>query len=344
MRTTAAGTTIHGTRRICGGGTDDSGPGALRQPARPLRAPSNGQNRLKELEHLIGRDGRLAVIDVETTGVYNTDRIVEIAILTMDCDGRIHDEFETLVQPRRDVGPTWIHGIEAIMVRTAHVFADVAHHVAARRDGAVVVGHNVTFDTRMIGNELTAAGIDIDWGSALDTLRVTRCKLGQACVEHGIALDNAHRAIADARALRACYSQPAVDLPILVRRRPLDHCTSRHYVCTRGRVVSSFSRPRPIWPNSPAECTPASTLLLTLGLLDRAMADLKLTPHERQALSQLASDVGPDERAVARAHREFINGLVDAALEDHVVTDDEYDQLCRAAALLNVDSESVKAA
>jgi DNA polymerase-3 subunit epsilon len=49
------------------------------------------------IEHLIGKDGRIAVIDVETTGVYNTDRIVEIAVLTMDCDGRIHDEFETLV-------------------------------------------------------------------------------------------------------------------------------------------------------------------------------------------------------------------------------------------------------
>ncbi|KMO71627.1 3'-5' exonuclease [Mycolicibacterium chlorophenolicum] len=179
------------------------------------------------------------MIDVETTGVYNTDRIVEIAILTMDCDGRIHDEFETLVQPRRDVGPTWIHGIEAIMVRTAHVFADVAHHVAARRDGAVVVGHNVTFDTRMIGNELTAAGIDIDWGSALDTLRVTRCKLGQACVEHGIALDNAHRAIADARAtarLLFATCSRFTDSCSPAAARPL-HVTPLRVHAREGRVV-----------------------------------------------------------------------------------------------------------
>ncbi len=73
----------------------------------PVHAPRAG------VEHLIGRDGRIAVIDVETTGLYNTDRVVEIAILTLDCDGRVHDEFETLVQPLRDVGPTWIHGVDA---------------------------------------------------------------------------------------------------------------------------------------------------------------------------------------------------------------------------------------
>ena len=152
------------------------------------------------IEHLIGRDGRIAVIDVETTGVYNSDRIVEIAILTLDCDGRIHDEFETLVQPHRDVGPTWIHGIEANLVHSAPTFADVAPHVAARLNGAVIAGHNVRFDTRMVGNELLTAGIDVEWGLSLDTLRATGCKLGQACREHGIELDNAHRAIADARA------------------------------------------------------------------------------------------------------------------------------------------------
>jgi len=121
--------------------------------------------------HLIGRGGRIAVIDVETTGVYSTDRIVEVAVLTLDCDGRVHDEFETLVQPIRDVGPTWLHGIDASMLRGAPTFADVAHHIASRLDGAIVVGHNVRFDMRMIGNELASAGIDIDWGMALDTLR-----------------------------------------------------------------------------------------------------------------------------------------------------------------------------
>jgi DNA polymerase-3 subunit epsilon len=293
------------------------------------------------IEHLIGRDGRIAVIDVETTGVYNSDRIVEIAILTMDCDGRVHDEFETLVQPLRDIGPTWIHGIEASTVQRAPTFADVAHHVASRLNDAVIVGHNVRFDMRMIGNELLSAGIDIDWGSSLDTLRATGCKLGQACAEHGIVLDDAHRAIADARATakllfatRGHYSEtytaaiarPLNVTPLRVRAREgdIEVLPPAPYLAALARGV-----------HTSVDVAPYAQLL------DVAMADLRLSADERVALRELAGDLGLDERAVARAHREFMNGLLDAALEDQVVTDEEYDHLCRAAALLEVDVEPV---
>jgi DNA polymerase III subunit epsilon len=78
-----------------------------------------------------------------------------------------------------------------------------------------------------------------------------------------------------------------------------------------------------------------------VGLLDVAAADLRLTATERRELRALASDLGLDDRAVARAHREFLNGLIDGAVEDSVVTDDEHDQLCRAAALLDIDIEHI---
>ena len=293
------------------------------------------------IEHLIGRDGRIAVVDVETTGVYNTDRIVEIAVLTMDCDGRVHDEFETLIHPMRDVGPTWIHGVNAAMVRGAPTFADVAHHVASRLDGAIIVGHNVSFDIRMIGNELSGAGIEIHWGAALDTLRATRCKLGQACEEHGIELENAHRAIADARATarllfatRHRYSDPCAParaqplrvtpLRVLARDGHLQVLPPAPYLAALARGVHTSVDVAPY-----------------VQLLDVAMADLKLTQDERQALRDLAAELGLDDHAVARAHREFLNGLIDAALADQVVTDEEYDQLCRAAALLEVDRDAV---
>jgi DNA polymerase-3 subunit epsilon len=94
------------------------------------------------------------VIDVETTGLYRTDRVVEIAIVTMDAaTGTVIDEFDTLVNPLRDPGPTWIHGVSASMLIDAPPFKDIAHHVAARLHDAVVVGHNLRFDTRMVGNE-----------------------------------------------------------------------------------------------------------------------------------------------------------------------------------------------
>ncbi|WP_048470751.1 exonuclease domain-containing protein, partial [Mycolicibacterium chlorophenolicum] len=278
---------------------------------------------------------------METTGLYNTDRVVEIAILTLDCDGRVHDEFETLVQPLRDVGPTWIHGVDASMVRGAPTFADVAHHVASRLDGAVVVGHNVRFDTRMIGNELSSAGIDIDWGYPLDTLHATGCKLGQACAERGISLDGAHRAIADARATArllfttadhyANRCTPAIARPLL--------CTPLRVRAREGHV--DVLPPAPYLAALARGVHTNVDIAPYVQLLDIAIADLQLCPEERQALRELAGELGLDDRAVARAHREFMNGLIDAALEDQVVTDEEYSQLCRAAALLDIDIDTV---
>src|SRR5215212_539362 len=46
-----------------------------------------------------------AVVDVATTGfsAANGDRIVEIAIALVDADGRIHDQYSTVLDPGRDV-------------------------------------------------------------------------------------------------------------------------------------------------------------------------------------------------------------------------------------------------
>jgi DNA polymerase-3 subunit epsilon len=94
------------------------------------------------------------------------------------------DEFETLINPHRDPGLTWKHGITASMLADAPSFDDIAGHIAARLHGAVAVGHNLSFDTRNISYECSRAGIDIDWGTGLDTLRATGCQLSIACSEN----------------------------------------------------------------------------------------------------------------------------------------------------------------
>lgn len=60
------------------------------------------------------------------------------------------DEFETLVNPHRDVGPTWLHQISSSMVRDAPDFGEIAGLVATRLDGAVACAHNLPFQHRMI--------------------------------------------------------------------------------------------------------------------------------------------------------------------------------------------------
>ena len=78
------------------------------------------------LERLAGGADRFVVVDTETTGVYPSDRIVEVAIVTLDLDGNVVEVWDTLVNPMRDVSATHIHGITATMVRDAPTFEMIA--------------------------------------------------------------------------------------------------------------------------------------------------------------------------------------------------------------------------
>ena len=147
---------------------------------------------------------QLAVIDCETTGLGRHDRIVEIAVLTLDPDSwETLDEYDTLINPERDVGPVELHGITASMVEAAPTFAQVAAPLARRLHGAVLIAHNISFDARMLRYEFTRLHVEFGAVSGRCTLRATREKLGAACRRHGIALENAHRALADARSTAA---------------------------------------------------------------------------------------------------------------------------------------------
>ena len=146
---------------------------------------------------------RLVVVDVETTGFGRWDRVVEVAAVSLDARTlRVVDEFETLVNPGRGVGPTSVHGITDAMVADAPTFEGVAAQLADRLHGAVLVAHNLQFDRRMLDQEFErfTADEDREWGSGICTLRLSGMKLSAACAAHGIRLDGHHRALDDARA------------------------------------------------------------------------------------------------------------------------------------------------
>ena len=66
---------------------------------------------------------RPIVVDVETTGFGRQDKILEIAAIALDpTTWEIVDEYDTLINPQRDVGPTGVHGISASMVEAAPTF------------------------------------------------------------------------------------------------------------------------------------------------------------------------------------------------------------------------------
>src|SRR4051812_2138345 len=149
----------------------------------------------------------VAVVDLETTGLYpSVDRVVEVGVVLLDERGEVEDEFATLVNPGRDVGPTSLHGISAGDVAEAPSFADIAGSLNPLLTGRLVVAHNALFDLRFMAREFGRVGLPLRLSPTLCTMRLAPLYFGagtrslQALCEYmSIPLD-AHAALNDARA------------------------------------------------------------------------------------------------------------------------------------------------
>lgn len=302
-------------------------------------APFGGGN---SLGSVVGNADRVVVVDTETTGVYNKDRVVEVAAVTVDLTGRIVDEWDTLVDPGRDVGPTWLHGITATMLRKAPTFADVVGPLAARLHGAVVAAHNLPFDSRMLDNEFRRIAIDVDLGRGFDTLALTGNRLDVACREHGVPIDGAHQALNDARATARLlvrlvkqldeFASPVTFRSVVPPRAP-DRRLPRDHRC--ANVVAPTSWLAGISATLRHDAADVD-IVGYLDLLGLAMADLHLDEDERTQLRALARDLHLTEDQIGRAHRRWLDDFIRQASSDGVVDAEEYRQLSQAAAVLGI--------
>ena len=149
------------------------------------------------------------VLDVETTGL-NTfrDEIIEIGAVRYE-DGKEVAEFSELIDPGRPLPEeiTKLTGITPAMLEGRRRLADVMPDFARFCEGAVLCAHNASFDMAFFKRAFALIGRTFDF-TALDTLALSRNlyphfknhKLGHICKMLDISLDNAHRAVHDARA------------------------------------------------------------------------------------------------------------------------------------------------
>jgi DNA polymerase III epsilon subunit-like protein len=134
-----------------------------------------------------------------------------LAIARVDKNGRIEDEYATLLNPEgRDTGAVFVHGISNEAVRNAPLFSDVVADVLARLDGAVIVAHNAVFEERFLAAEFARAGVTTPPLPALcslwlgqQTFDTPNHKLGTLAQQAGIPLVDAHAALGDVRATAA---------------------------------------------------------------------------------------------------------------------------------------------
>lgn len=284
------------------------------------------------------------VVDVESTGLGRHDRIVEIALITLDpATWETVDEYDTLINPVRDVGPTGVHGITASMVEAAPTFMEVIAAVAMRLKGSVLVAHNLTFDARMLESEFQRCSVAINLGTGHCTYRATRKKLIVACEDCEIPLSHQHRALADARAtaelarrLRLA-SKAHRTMAVTINNPPqmvARHTLRRGLVDTDSspmhRIVSRASYPNCDW-----------SVQQYLDMLDWVLDDGVIDAAERLEIRRLAADLGISEEDRADAHRAYLNCIVSAAQRDGVITAAEHKLIVRIATQLEVQDVAI---
>ncbi len=285
--------------------------------------------------------GRFLVVDVETTGVYNSDRIVEVAAVTLSTSGEVVDEWDTLVNPGRDVGPTHIHGVTASMVSAAPSFDEVAEALAIRVEGAVLVAHNLVFDARMLTNEYARLGAVLDPGRGVCTLSQCGQSLEDACATYRVELHHHHRALADARAtahlLTAARCRVDEALPARIESLSSPACPR---TLRRDAVVADVSVSMPYLARIAARShhrAERGPSLIYLDMLDWALDDLAVSPEEWSELSALAESLGMTNADIYSAHRRYLRELVAAAGRDGKITEQEHALLIRAVEALHLD-------
>jgi len=116
-----------------------------------------------------------AVVDVETTGLYwRRDRVVSVAVARCNADGHPIEQWYSLVNPGCPMKASEIHGLTDVSVAHAPSFEHIADELLAQLGGAVLVGHNVTFDWRFLSNEYARGGETLPEHDAVCTLSLAR--------------------------------------------------------------------------------------------------------------------------------------------------------------------------
>lgn len=178
------------------------------EPGLPL-VQRAGLARLRGGNHPL-RGSRVAVVDVETTGLKpGVDRVVQIAVVEIESLGSSAPRvvLDELVNPGIAIplDATKIHGIATADVAEAPSFGDIADRLLEAVEGCVLAAYNAPFDVSMINAELRMARRrELAW-DPLDPLvwvkRVDKFEKGKrlsnAAARRGILVD-AHGAAGDA--------------------------------------------------------------------------------------------------------------------------------------------------
>ena len=280
-----------------------------------------------------------AVVDCETTGLSRNDRIVEIAVVTMDPEtGEVLDEYDTLINPERNVGAVDIHGITASMVEAAPTFAEIAAALTLRLQGRVLVAHNRPFDMRMLQQEFERLDASFQPNNGICTYKSTRVPLPVACEQRGIEIAQTHAALSDARACaKLAMATPGEDARGRERcqidgvKEPLNVRTHRRPAVTTDQPRNTKRKAALVQPGEHA-----ANALIYQRLVNRVLDDGVVTAAEAVELDETAAQLRLEDGEVRQAHEDHMKALRDSIMRDGRVSDSEARLFALSAGALGV--------
>jgi DNA polymerase III subunit epsilon len=195
-------------------------------------------------------DGGWAVIDVETSGFRpGQARVISLAVLGLDADGRVEQSVVSLLNPGVDPGPTHVHGLTAAMLEDQPQFSDLVGDVVEVLRGRTLVAHNVAFDYAFLAAEAEFAEAELPVDTVMCTVELARrldlgvdnLRLETLAAHWGVTQERPHDAFDDAVVLTGVLAAA------LERARERDVWLPVHPVTRRrwpnGRVTHDELRP-----------------------------------------------------------------------------------------------------
>ena len=307
-----------------------------------------------------------AVIDLETTGISTSHhhRILEIAIVLVDKSGKEIETWSTLVNPKRDVSATEIHGITASDIFAAPSFEDVAGEIASLLKGNVPVSHNYRFDSGFLSAEFTRIGWPVPLRSSLGLCTMNlagnylNCgrSLAACCEMIGYTIGDAHSALADAKAAARLLRHFLLQDSALTATwsEVIEIAETQQWPEIPNRTVSLVTRSHAAKAHAPhflsrlASRSPRDEIFPAansyLALLDRALMDRQISLHEEVQLLASAEMLGLSREEATICHHRYLRTLAQVAMSDGIVTDDEHTDLSSVDKLLGLTDHDVELA
>ncbi len=304
--------------------------------------------------------GPIAVIDVETTGLYpfRHDRVIEVAAVVVGADWHIEREFVSLVNPARDIGPSSIHGLTSEDILHAPQFGEIAARLLDVLSGTVAIAaHNVRFDRQFLESEFSRLGHPLPDCFSICTMQLAGGgNLTDCCNDYGLSLEGeAHHALADARAAARLLACLLSDGPRMVQE--LRQLAPIHW----PTIPISGKQPVTRDESQRRQTEPPTFLQRLLGrmdehdlptaadgavmeywaLLDRVLEDRHVDDSEADALTETAARWGLNGGQIGLAHRDYLDQLAIAAVADGITTDAERRDLKRIARLLGQEKRDL---